>query len=614
MAIPSSAGLGNSAMDMEKTTVVRENSSATAPLRLAVVLDSCQAPAWIGYLLRKLAASGTVDLCLVVLGKSTKLAAGRSRPPFLNRLWTALDRWLHRSSTDALRLQDCGPLLSQGRWSPVVLGIDCFEALQSGDIASLNAANPDLLLHLGHARLPAAALECAQLGVWLLQESESAETPGGVGLWREIEEGSAVFAHGPQIVEHSPRGRRTMYRACGINSLLSLALNQNAACWDVAEFLAARLADPSGLWAEAGESCAVIDLPPAAAPRRLSNARKVGFALRWTKRILCHELQKRLFREQWSILLRPAQEGTEFIAGGQTRRIQPPRDRFYADPFLIEREGRTYLFFEDYRFATGKGLISCCEVKEGGNCGAVQEVLECDCHLSYPFLLEWQGEVYMIPESREHRTVELYRATDFPYAWEHEADLLRDVAATDSTLLQYQGRWWLFASGVREKSSPDCELFLYYADSPLGPWTPHPRNPVVSDPRHARPAGCLYLQDGMLIRPGQDSSSGYGSAIQLHRVEVLSETDYRETSLARITPSGIPGAIGTHTFNQSRKYQVIDARYRILRFPPIPFLSRRRADQGRDRAEMIADADGGSGKARSVSAGRYVREGGRGSR
>ena len=91
-----------------------------------------------------------------------------------------------------------------------------------------------------------------------------------------------------------------------------------------------------------------------------------------------------------------------------------PKDRFYADPFLIERDGKTFIFLEDLRYSEGRALISCCELDADGTPGPVFEVLRRPYHLSYPFLFEENGEIYMIPETKSNRTVELYRATKFP--------------------------------------------------------------------------------------------------------------------------------------------------------------------------------------------------------
>jgi hypothetical protein len=292
----------------------------------------------------------------------------------------------------------------------------------------------------------------------------------------------------------------------------------------------------------------------------------VRFLGQWTMRILRHEFMKRLFREQWSIVLQPRSDIPKMISDQGFRIIRPPRDHFYADPFLIEKNGRQYLFFEDYSFSSRKGLISCCEVDRGGNCSKPRVVLEQKYHLSYPFLFTWQGEIYMIPETRDNGTIEMYRAGDFPYSWIHEAVLMSGVSATDSTLLYHRDKWWLFTAGVLDHASSDKILCLFFADSPFGPWMAHPKNPIVSDVCHARPAGCLYFEDGQLIRPGQDCSRGYGYAVELHRVDVLSETEYQETPLVSITPDWIPGSRGIHTLNQNAEYRVMDCKFLISRF------------------------------------------------
>jgi hypothetical protein len=172
----------------------------------------------------------------------------------------------------------------------------------------------------------------------------------------------------------------------------------------------------------------------------------------------------------------------------------------------------------------------------------------------------------MVPETRDNGTIEMYRANDFPYSWVHEAVLMSDVTATDSTLLHHCNKWWLFTAGVFDHASSDKTLCLFFADSPFGPWTAHPKNPIVSDVCHARPAGCLYFEEGQLIRPGQDCSKSYGYAVELHRVDMLSETDYHETLIASITPDWIPGSSGIHTLNQNAQYRVMDCKFVISRF------------------------------------------------
>ena len=66
------------------------------------------------------------------------------------------------------------------------------------------------------------------------------------------------------------------------------------------------------------------------------------------------------------------------------------------------------------------------------------------------------------------------------------------------------------------------ETFLYFSDRLEEGWQqPHPRNPVVSDARRARPAGRPFVHAGRLIRPSQDCTGRYGRRVIFNVVEEL---------------------------------------------------------------------------------------------
>lgn len=267
------------------------------------------------------------------------------------------------------------------------------------------------------------------------------------------------------------------------------------------------------------------------------------------------------FTGQWFVGVRRKRADDEPFRLKEFRLLTAPRDRFFADPFVLEKGSRNFLFFEEFPFATRKGVISCIEFDDSGFLGRPRVVLETNYHLSYPFLFEWNGQIYLLPEMRESGRVCLFRATEFPCSWELERVLMEGVYAADPTLVGYDGRFWLFLGGGEERGPVDSELSLYFSDSLLGPWTAHPRNPIVSDVTRARPAGQIFSHDGYLIRPGQDCSQTYGRAVVLNRIEELSIDDYRETPIRTLEPDWQPGNIGTHTFNQSQNYQVLDGRF-----------------------------------------------------
>lgn len=268
-------------------------------------------------------------------------------------------------------------------------------------------------------------------------------------------------------------------------------------------------------------------------------------------------------REQWYIELERLAGSRMTAPPRETVPVYPPSDRFWADPFLAQHQGRTWLFVEELFFGH-KGHIAVMEINDEGRAGPPVVALERPYHLSYPFVFEWDGAWWMLPETSHNQTVELYRCERFPGQWILEKTLLQDVRAADSTILEFEGRWWLFCSMASPDASIHDELHVYFADSPLGPWLPHTRNPVKSDARSSRPAGALFRDGGTLIRPAQDCGMAYGRAIALNRVDVLTPDDFAESVMEKIEPGWRNEVIRTHTLNQAGSWRVLDA----LRYLP----------------------------------------------
>ena len=239
---------------------------------------------------------------------------------------------------------------------------------------------------------------------------------------------------------------------------------------------------------------------------------------------------------------------------------------FYADPFPIEVDGRTFLFVEDFDHRLGRGVISVVEFDESGPVGRPVCVLEHDVHLSYPFVLADEGELWMIPETSAAGTVELYRATEFPSQWTLDSVLLRGLDASDVTPFRHDGRWWLSAT-VRRGGSCSDALHLWYADSLRGPWTPHAGNPVVVDIASARPAGRVVHRDGRLLRPAQDGTGGYGSAVTFAEITRLDPSVYEQRLVGRLAPDERWSGRRLHTLNRAGRLEVIDGSARSPRLP-----------------------------------------------
>jgi hypothetical protein len=288
---------------------------------------------------------------------------------------------------------------------------------------------------------------------------------------------------------------------------------------------------------------------------------------RFEVRSLAHAALRRLYQlcchtPHWRVCWR-------FVGGmdlwdGQTLNqtnwnvLPDPGTHFYADPFPFVYHGRTFVFVEDLDHRTNKGVISVISFGEHGPSGSARVVLEEPWHLSYPFVFERDGQVWMIPESSSNATVTLYRAERFPDRWVKEADLLKDIEASDATLVDHAGRLWMFASVRDGVGSWSDRLSIFHAAALLGPWESHLGNPLLIDQSCARPAGAFVRRNGRLFRPVQDCRSGYGTGIGLAEVTRLDTESYAQTVHAILqAPTDWPGR-RLHTLNRAGPLEVID--------------------------------------------------------
>jgi hypothetical protein len=271
--------------------------------------------------------------------------------------------------------------------------------------------------------------------------------------------------------------------------------------------------------------------------------------------------------DQWFLAYRFGDPQTPGIGAlGDLRNfhvVMPPKDRFWADPFPVEHGGRHYIFFEELLFARGRAHISVIEVDSAGRCSRPVTVLQRDYHLSYPFLIEDRGQLYMVPETGKNGTVEVYRCVSFPDRWKLEKVLLHGVCSADATFHRAEdGRWWMFVSlfpGESRFVEGGDELHIYHADDFLGPYKPHAGNPVNSDVRNARPAGRLYTRNGVLYRPSQIGVPIYGAGISINQVLKLTPEEFIEKEVEQVHPQHPKNVVGMHTLNSAGRLTVVDA-------------------------------------------------------
>ena len=289
------------------------------------------------------------------------------------------------------------------------------------------------------------------------------------------------------------------------------------------------------------------------------NATKNIFKHFWkvSKRVI----EKIFYKDHWDILYKFNSDDSIFSSLSEFKFLTAPSDRDWADPFVISENNKHYIFIEEMPYKTNKAHLSVLELDSQGNLLDSKKILEKNHHLSYPFIFKYEDTYYMIPETGANKTIELYKCRKFPYKWEFVMNLMENGYGADVTLFYHNNKWWLFC--CMDKTGKNVgmldELYVYFSgDLFTTDWQSHPQNPVCTSSRTARPAGKIFIKDGKIYRPSQDSTGIYGRGLNINEITKLSETEYAETLVKKIIPTSGDALKGVHTFNFNDKITVID--------------------------------------------------------
>ena len=278
--------------------------------------------------------------------------------------------------------------------------------------------------------------------------------------------------------------------------------------------------------------------------------------------LLIDKIRDVLFETHWDIRLSQNYTLQNLVSTTQeSTLLQNPNNSFWADPFVIEKEGSNYVFFEEYPYKTRKGILSCVKVDSEFKVEKYWKILEKDYHLSFPFLMQEKGELFMIPETCNNESIDLYKCISFPDKWKFQFSLLKGIKAADSIIEKIDNIYWLFTcisnSGELEVFE---DLYLFYADEIEGGWMPHPMNPIKTDIQCARPAGALVEYNGEYYRPVQNGAGGYGHAINFYKIRELNTLNYKEEEIEIDLYPYLRTQTGIHTYNESKSAQVFDTK------------------------------------------------------
>ncbi len=225
---------------------------------------------------------------------------------------------------------------------------------------------------------------------------------------------------------------------------------------------------------------------------------------------------------------------------------------YKADPFWGEDEK---VYFENYDYRTLRGDINC--IKYENKQWANESIFRQDnTHYSYPFYLESKNQKFLLPENFQSNKLNLYKL--------EKGEIINTVTLLegnwiDPTLIEHEGRWWLFVTPQEQSNEA---LHIYFSDNISGPYQAHPLNPVKIDICSTRPGGMPYFnEERSLIRPSQNSAKTYGASIVLNKILVLNENHFEEIKIDEIFPdSNSKYKHALHTFTYKGNQILIDGK------------------------------------------------------
>jgi hypothetical protein len=276
---------------------------------------------------------------------------------------------------------------------------------------------------------------------------------------------------------------------------------------------------------------------PAKTPRSIL-LRKIGAdTIRAIYRLCCDAPH---WRVGWRFNEGPDVLDRRSLTGPAWRVLPDPGGVFYADPFPVSYQGREAIFFEELDHKTNKGIISVVLMGPHGPTSPAMPVIDEPWHLSYPFLIEQDGVLYMIPESSTANDLAIYRCLEFPLKWERVGTLAAGAVVADATVFRHGGRWWMTAVGRDGAGGYSDMLDIYYSDDLFSGWSAHPMNPILVD------------------RAIQDCSHGYGMALKFAEITRLDLSGFEQVIHSHIDPGGPWPGRKLHSWNKWGRIEAID--------------------------------------------------------
>jgi hypothetical protein len=558
-----------------------KSGSRERPLRIGVFVDGFELCNAFRSVLTDIQLSDFARLELVVVHDQTSAAVPPPRNKLFRYLRLLIDPDLRRSilyglyskldrryaeAPDPLESIDCTDILgSCPRLDVTPIAKRFVHRFPADAVAALRSHDLDVIVRFGFNILRGDVLTAARHGVWSFHHGDNDYYRGGPAMFWELVEDNPLSGVILQVLtEKLDDGHVLCKTLFATERGLWRSRNVFSPYWGSTHFVIRKLHELHEMGWDAVKKRAVPSAPyngKTAIYRAPTNLQM----LKWLAPKITRKVLGRPFRREkiphWRICLRRSESPQMLLdpnaKWADYKWLPSMPGHFYADPVLVKCEGQVWLFFEDYNYGERRGRINCAPIQPDLSVGPVTPCLDLPYHLSYPLVFHDDGETFMIPESASNKTVELYRATNFPVSWKLEKTLFKG-AAVDTTPFYRDGIWYFFTT-LSEPAGNAAFGALFYANDLTGEWVLHRDSPIATDVRDARSAGAIEKVGERILRPVQDSSENYGRRMHVNEILELTPDIHRERRLHSIEPDWDNGLKGVHTYGFCAGIEVMDA-------------------------------------------------------
>lgn len=539
-------------------------------IRFGVICSATSIFAWQEIVIKKLISEADAELKLVVFEEGQKGQKNAMSPvhrsydkPGLS--WKMYYRYIVRKRSKCLKevavtsvfegIPNIGcTLIETGR----------FAELQDADTAILKTAALDFILDFSSIRLTGNVLNAAKYGIWSYQFGDPAKYSGNTPCFWEIYK-EDVLSKASLIRLTNENDTLVLLKEGCLKTNISYPRNLDKIhfestkwplqlCQDIKNNQTKNLSNTVKR-----EQNIIVPAP--------SGPQLLYFLLVQLKLFVKKAKKLIFYTDYWNIGIAHSPIH-DFLNSQKTPEVQwfpdLPKDRFMADPFGIYFDGDLHIVYENLSFKQGIGKTARFLYKEGSFMEN-RIVIDEKFHMSYPFLFEHEGVIFCIPETYQANQVRLYRALEFPDQWQFEKVLIDKYAGIDSTLFKHKDMWYLFSTN--KNWGPHYNLNIHYSASVFGPWQEHPKNPVKTDIRSARPAGTIFEHNGDIFRPSMDYSEKVEGRIVINKIVTLTISDFKEEMHNIVHPyKDTFFSDKVHTLSQVGQYTLVDGAKELFIF------------------------------------------------